>query len=61
MGRSKIGAVPYAVEAGRVAAQDRPPGYEGDTSATSIVLCKRSQDQMVKAASFWIDRYEVIH
>ena len=60
VGRSKIGAVPYAVEAGRVAAQDCPPGYERDTSATSIVVCKRGQDQMVKAGSFWIDRYEAI-
>ncbi len=59
MGRSKIGAVPYAVEAQRVAEQRCPPGYILDTSATNIALCKRGKDEMVKVGDFWVDRYEM--
>ncbi len=58
MGRAKIGAVPYAVEAGSVAEQKCPPGYTHDASATGITLCKRGKDEMVKVGSFWVDRYE---
>jgi len=38
---------------------DCPPGYTQDTSATGITLCKRGADEMVKAGSFWVDRYEM--
>ena len=58
MGRTKVGAVPYAVEAQRVAEPDCPPGYTHDTTATSITLCKRGKDEMVKVGDFWVDRYE---
>ncbi len=59
MGRTKIGAVPYAVEAQRVAEPDCPPGYTRDNMATNIVLCKRGKDEMVKVGDFWVDRYEM--
>jgi len=36
-----------------------PPGYTLDTTATTITLCKKGADQMVKVGSFWVDRYEV--
>ena len=56
MGRSKIGAVPYAVEK-----DDRcPSGYTWDSTIKTITLCKRGKDEMVKVGDFWIDRYEVV-
>ena len=58
MGRAKIGAVPYAVEAGSVAEQKCPPGYAHDLLATGITLCKRGKDEMVRVGTYWIDRYE---
>jgi len=39
-------------------APDCPPGFTRDTTATTITLCKRGADEMVKAGSYWIDRYE---
>ncbi len=38
---------------------DCPAGYTRDATAKGITLCKRGADQMVKAGSFWIDRYEL--
>ena len=58
LGLTKIGAVPYAVEAGSVAEQRCPPGYAFDTKTTGITLCKRGKDEMVKVGDFWVDRYE---
>jgi len=56
--RTMVGAVPYAVEANRVAEMACPPGYERDASATGIVLCMRGKDEMVKVGTYWVDRYE---
>ena len=54
--RTQVGAAPYAVEA-----DDKcPRGYSEDTTApTSITLCKRGSDEMVKVGDFWVDRYEM--
>ena len=41
------------------AVPDCPTGYTRDMTATGITLCKRGADEMVKAGSFWIDRYEM--
>lgn len=39
-----------------------PKGYTRDTTATTIVLCKKGVDEVVKVgtggSAFWIDRYE---
>ena len=63
MGRTKVGAVPYAVEAKTASAlsadPDCPPGFARDATATTITLCKRGLDEMVKVGSFWVDRYEM--
>ena len=37
---------------------DCPPGYTRSTTPTSITLCQKGKDEMVKVGSFWIDRYE---
>ena len=57
--RTRINAVPYAVEAQRVAAMDCPPGYEREVAVTKYVLCKRTGDEMVKVGDYWIDRHEM--
>jgi formylglycine-generating enzyme required for sulfatase activity len=59
MGRTKIGAVPYAVEAKRVEEPDCPPGYTKDSTVTSFTLCKKGSDQMVKVGDSWADRYKM--
>jgi len=59
MARTKIGAVPYAVEAKRVQEPDCPPGYAKDSTVTSFTLCAKGSDQMVKVGDFWVDRYEM--
>jgi len=39
---------------------DCPPGYTKDTTApSSIVVCKKGSDEMVKVGDFWVDRYEM--
>lgn len=58
LGRSKVGAVPYAVETPGSVDRDCPPGYVRDSSTSKITLCKRGDDEMVKVGSFWVDRYE---
>lgn len=60
MGRSKVGAVPYAIETagGGSKASNCPSGYTED-STSGITRCKRGEDEMVKVGSFWIDRYEM--
>ena len=62
MGRQKIGAVPYAVEAESGSATstdpDCPPGYAKDSTVTLFTLCKKGKDEMVKVGSSWVDRYE---
>ena len=57
--RTRIGAVPYAVEAQRVAEMDCPPGYEREIKTTTYVLCQRTNDEMVKVGDYWIDRHEM--
>ena len=41
---------------------DCPPGYSRDANATTIFLCTKLSDQVVRVsngnAAFWIDRYE---
>ena len=38
---------------------DCPPGYTKDTTApSSITVCKKGSDEMVKVGDFWVDRYE---
>jgi len=39
--------------------RDCPPGYTKDTTApSSITVCKKGKDEMVKVGSYWVDRYE---
>ena len=39
---------------------DCPPGYTKDTTApSSIVVCKKGSDELVKVGDFWVDRYEM--
>ena len=40
------------------AEQACPPGYTRDKTATTITLCKKGSDEMVKVGDYWIDRYE---
>ena len=41
-------------------APDCPPGYTKDTTApSSITVCERGKDELVKVGDFWVDRYEV--
>ena len=37
---------------------DCPPGYTKDSTATTITLCKKGSDEIVRVGNFWIDRYE---
>lgn len=57
-----VNPVPYARYADRVGTPDCPTGYERDATATSIVLCRKGNDEVVRvgsgASAFWIDRYE---
>lgn len=57
-----VNPVPYARYADRVGTPDCPTGYDRDSSATGIILCRRGQDEVVRvgtgASAFWIDRYE---
>ncbi len=36
-----------------------PRGYVQDTTEADITLCTRGADEVVKAGSFWVDRYEM--
>jgi len=62
MGRQKIGAVPFAVEAKSAAStgaiKDCPAGYTRDKTATGFILCKKGKDELVKVGDSWVDRYE---
>ena len=57
-----VNPVPYARYADQVGTPDCPATYTRDTSASGIVLCSRSNDEVVRVGSgnsaFWIDRYE---
>ena len=40
---------------------DCPPGYTRDTTApSSITVCTKGKDEMVKVGDFWVDRYETV-
>jgi len=40
--------------------RDCPPGYTRDTKAPStITVCKKGKDEIVKVGDFWVDRYEM--
>jgi formylglycine-generating enzyme required for sulfatase activity len=57
-----VGFVPQARYADQVGFPECPLSYERDSTASSIVLCKKGPDAMVRvgtgATAFWIDRYE---
>ena len=62
LGPSKRGAAPYAVQATASPieiSEGCPTDYTRDKTATGITLCKQGNDEMVKVADFWIDRYEM--
>ncbi len=63
LGRSKIGAVPYAVETLgnnlQPHSMECPTGYQREANEPDFVVCKRGADEIVKVGDFWIDRYEV--
>jgi formylglycine-generating enzyme required for sulfatase activity len=62
MPAGNVTAVPYAKYADRAGLADCPRGYVRDATATTMLLCKRGVDEMVRVgdgqSAFWIDRYE---
>jgi hypothetical protein len=58
--QNAINAQQVAINA--LGSPDCPSGYARDVTATTIVLCKKGSDEVVRVGSggsaFWIDRYE---